>query len=282
MSNEALEKVLIGGDLAALSPQDRMAYYSAVCRSLGLNPLTRPFDYIELWDSARRHRRLTLYAKKDATDQLRKLHGISIPQDQITTEMIGGVFVVRAAAQSADGRTDTDVGAAAVEGLQGESLANAIMKAYTKAKRRVTLSICGLGWLDETEIDSIPHATASSTVAVAASNSISTDSQAPLDAQRISELCSALGRTPDQLDQWCARKFKGRKLSDLRPDERQSVIQMLERTLATDLIKKIEERFQFHGWDEQDRKRYLADKCPQADLTQASIADLAAIYAEVQ
>ncbi len=26
----------------------------------------------------------------------------------------------------------------------------------TKAKRRVTLSICGLGWLDETEVESIP------------------------------------------------------------------------------------------------------------------------------
>jgi len=31
------------------------------------------------------------------------------------------------------------------------------MKAETKAKRRVTLSIAGLGWLDETELDTIPH-----------------------------------------------------------------------------------------------------------------------------
>jgi hypothetical protein len=29
------------------------------------------------------------------------------------------------------------------------------MKAVTKAKRRVTLSICGLGWLDESEIETI-------------------------------------------------------------------------------------------------------------------------------
>ncbi|HEX2513187.1 MAG TPA: hypothetical protein VH257_00680, partial [Chloroflexota bacterium] len=28
----------------------------------------------------------------------------------------------------------------------------------TKAKRRVTLSICGLGWLDESEVDSVPVA----------------------------------------------------------------------------------------------------------------------------
>ena len=32
------------------------------------------------------------------------------------------------------------------------------MKAETKAKRRATLSICGLGMLDETEIETIPDA----------------------------------------------------------------------------------------------------------------------------
>ena len=37
-------------------------------------------------------------------------------------------------------------------------LVNAKLKAITKAKRRVTLSICGLGFLDETEIDTIPSA----------------------------------------------------------------------------------------------------------------------------
>jgi hypothetical protein len=45
-----------------------------------------------------------------------------------------------------------------VGGLKGEALANAEMKAVTKAKRRLTLSICGLGWLDETEISTVPDA----------------------------------------------------------------------------------------------------------------------------
>jgi hypothetical protein len=31
------------------------------------------------------------------------------------------------------------------------------MKAETKAKRRVTLSLAGLGWLDETELETIPQ-----------------------------------------------------------------------------------------------------------------------------
>src|SRR5690606_25662498 len=39
--------------------------------------------------------------------------------------------------------------------LKGEALANLRMKAVTKAKRRVTLSICGLGILDESELDTL-------------------------------------------------------------------------------------------------------------------------------
>jgi hypothetical protein len=39
-----------------------------------------------------------------------------------------------------------------IEGLKGEALANALMKAETKAKRRATLSAVGLGMMDESEI----------------------------------------------------------------------------------------------------------------------------------
>jgi hypothetical protein len=42
-----------------------------------------------------------------------------------------------------------------VAGLRGEALANAQMKALTKAKRRATLSICGLGFLDETDSEAV-------------------------------------------------------------------------------------------------------------------------------
>jgi len=53
---------------------------------------------------------------------------------------------------------DQAKGAVVIGNLKGEAKANAIMKAETKAKRRVTLSICGMGWTDESEIDSIPNA----------------------------------------------------------------------------------------------------------------------------
>lgn len=145
-----MERVIAAGDLAKLTAQERVLYYRQVCESVGLNPLTRPFEYITL------NGKLTLYARKDATDQLRKLGGVSIFRMEEAT--LEGVHTCRAYARVPDGREDTALGAVSVEGLRGEALANALMKAETKAKRRVTLSICGLGFLDETEVETVPSA----------------------------------------------------------------------------------------------------------------------------
>lgn len=144
-----MEKVVIEGDLSKLTPQERMFYYNQVCKSLNLNPLTQPFAYIRL------NGKLTLYAKKDATDQLRNLNKISIIK--LETSVIDGVYVVTAHARSKDGQEDVSTGAVSIQGLKGDALANAMLKAETKSKRRVTLSLCGLGLTDESEIDSIPN-----------------------------------------------------------------------------------------------------------------------------
>lgn len=144
------EQVVIKGDLSKLTEQQRMAYYSEVCRSLGLNPLTRPFEYINL------NGKLTLYATRAAADQLRSLRGITITS--LDPRQVGDLFVVVATGRDRTGREDSSTGAVTVAGLRGEALANAMMKAETKAKRRLTLSLAGLGMSDETEVDSIPGA----------------------------------------------------------------------------------------------------------------------------
>ena len=151
-----LEGVMIRGDLAQLNEQERVTYYKTVCESLSLNPMTKPFDYIKLSG------KLTLYAKRDCADQLRALHGVSIKV--ISKEEIDGVYIVSVAAQNKYGRHDEDTGAVSIAGLKGEARADAILKAITKAKRRVTLSICGLGWIDEVEADGIPGKTVKHTL----------------------------------------------------------------------------------------------------------------------
>lgn len=145
-----VESVLIKGDLSSLSSEQRGNYYMQVCESVGLNPLTKPFEYITL------NGKLTLYALRTCTDQLRTVHKVSVESMDETER--DGVFIVTAKVRNGEGRTDMAKGAVNISGLKGDNLANALMKAETKAKRRATLSICGLGMLDETEVETIPNA----------------------------------------------------------------------------------------------------------------------------
>lgn len=145
---EIMETVLIKGDLSKLDTSERNQYYFSLCESIGLNPLTQPLEYITL------NGKLRLYAKKDCTEQLRVIHNVSVTD--LSEKERDGVFIVTAKVMNGDGRSDIATGAVNIKGLSGEVLANALMKAETKAKRRATLSICGLGFLDETEVDDIP------------------------------------------------------------------------------------------------------------------------------
>src|SRR5882724_2568040 len=72
VSGELLERVVVGGDLSKLTSEERVRFYAAVCKSVGLNPLTQPFQFLYLQN------KMTLYARKEATEQLRELHGVSV------------------------------------------------------------------------------------------------------------------------------------------------------------------------------------------------------------
>lgn len=143
----SIEQALVQGNLAGLNPEQRVQYYLRVCDSLGLNPHTQPFDYITL------NGKLRLYALRTATDQLRKINGVSVTA--VREAVTDDVLTVTVEVSDKEGRRDLDTGCVSLAGLKGEALANARMKALTKAKRRATLSLCGLGWLDETEAESV-------------------------------------------------------------------------------------------------------------------------------
>lgn len=148
----ALESYIAAGDIGKLGPEQRIALYRAVCESLGLNPLTQPFQYLVLSGKT------VLYATKSCTEQLRQIHGVSVVS--MAKEVVGDILTVTVAVRERTGREDISTGSVSLAGLKGDNLANAHMKAETKAKRRATLSICGLAVLDESEIDSIPGAVA--------------------------------------------------------------------------------------------------------------------------
>jgi len=143
-----IQELVLRGDLSMMNGAQKVEYYNKFCQALGLNPLTQPFQIIKFQGKEK------LYATKDCTEQLRKIHGVGITD--VTSTQLNGVFIVTAKAVDKTGKLDAATGAVNIEGLKGENLANALMKAETKAKRRVTLSICGLGILDEAELDTMP------------------------------------------------------------------------------------------------------------------------------
>ncbi len=147
---DVMEAVLGSGDVSKLTAPQRVEYLTAVCKSLGLNPLTLPLAFQQLGGKT------VLYARRECGDQLRRLHGVNI--EIVSREKIDELLVVTARATDKTGRQDESIGAISTKDLKGEALANAMMKCETKAKRRVTLSICGLGVMDELEVESVQRA----------------------------------------------------------------------------------------------------------------------------
>lgn len=164
-NGELMEKVILGNDLSGLTGMEKTQYVRNVCHTIGLNPVTKPIQLIKFQGKE------VPYFTKDATEQLRKLHKVSLSIKE--AKVIDDIYMVIAEACLPDGRTDSSTGAIVISGLKGDAKANAIMKAETKAKRRVTLSICGLGFMDESELETLPNVNrrqAPATVAVNAIN----------------------------------------------------------------------------------------------------------------
>lgn len=146
----SLFALVTNGDCKALNDAQKLQYYKARCDAAGLDYRAQPFQFISL------NGRLVLYALKACTDQLSAKHGIRCEiLSQVSEE---GIRVVTVRATAADGRQTDEIGAVSVKGLGGEALCNAYMKASTKAKRRAILAVCGLGMLDESELDTVPGA----------------------------------------------------------------------------------------------------------------------------
>jgi hypothetical protein len=119
---------------------------------MGLDPFTKPFDILRL------NGKEVLYCTRSGTQQLNKLHKVSHLITSRDTNAEAGVYIVTSKASLPDGRCTESIGAVNIAGLKGEAYANAIMKAETKAKRRATLDLLGLGVLDESEAETIPNA----------------------------------------------------------------------------------------------------------------------------
>lgn len=220
-----LAEVFVSNNLASLNDQEKSSYYMRVCDSVGLNPSTRPFEFVNIKG------KVVLYATKGCTDQLRKIHGVSI--ETVSKEVKGDVFVVEVKATDSTGRVDFDLGVVTIAGLKGDEFGNAIMKAITKAKRRVTMSICGLGMLDETEIETIPNAAKLPPMLTLpkVANKVEEpvgDAYEPEDAQKVILLEEIeeifQGFPPSDVGKWLLKNYKKNVFAELTADELRDAI----------------------------------------------------------
>ena len=147
-TGRVIESLVARGDISDLSPCDRAKYYLQMCEMLGLTAATQPFAILRL------NGKEILYPTRGATDQLAAIH-------RLNREIIDGPKVIDVAGTKMiyavcrvthpNGRIETACATVALS-----DPLTAMMKAETKAKRRATLSILGLGMLDETEVNDIP------------------------------------------------------------------------------------------------------------------------------
>jgi hypothetical protein len=149
-----LESLILNGDLSQLSPPQKVQWYQMRCEAAGLDPVTKPFDYLRLSGKE------VLYATKTCTEQLCEKRKLST--EIVDENFANNLYRVRARVIGPDGRHTDNIGVVSATG-GGDAMANAMMKAVTKAFRRAVLSHCGMGMLDETEIETIHGARTGST-----------------------------------------------------------------------------------------------------------------------
>ena len=146
-----ISHLMTTGDISKMTKAQKDQFLIDLARAHNLMPWPPPFMIIPGQGGKE-----IIYANKSCADQLRKIHGISIEiVFQGALPENPDIYCVRAKATDRDGRTDEEAGTVWTKGKVGDDLSNAILRAYTKAKRRVTYSISGLSLLDETEVQSM-------------------------------------------------------------------------------------------------------------------------------
>lgn len=147
LDSDIINKLVLSGDCSKMTSEQKIQYMAYRCKSLDIDLAEKPFEYIKL------NGKEVLYATKACTDALCRTR--KIRREVSSRDKIEDIYMVVARATDDTGRYDESIGAVSISNLRGDALANAIMKAETKAKRRAVLSLCGLGMLDETELETI-------------------------------------------------------------------------------------------------------------------------------
>lgn len=132
------------GSIHQLTNPEKRELLAKLCNSLGLNQYIMPF---RIYRDMQGHE--FIYATKECCAELRHLHHINILTE--SHSIIDGMCIASVSGNNKYGRVDSEIGAIHIDSLVGQDKANGVMWAMTKAKRRLTLSLAGLGVLADVE-----------------------------------------------------------------------------------------------------------------------------------
>ena len=178
LSEDALNNIILNGDISGLKDSEKLIYYKRICERYGLDPVGKPFQIIKFQDGKQ-----TLYCTREGCQQLSFINNVShqITDRQIQETTEGKIFLVTARAVLPTGRFSESIGAVPLYKADGrwinqqppkksyfetngkyirliaDNYCNALMKTETKAKRRATLDLLGLGIMEEQEVETIPN-----------------------------------------------------------------------------------------------------------------------------
>src|SRR3990167_10049993 len=94
LPNEIMNKIVMKGDLSNLTEAQKLQYYGAMCERLGIDPMTQPFQLLNLQG---KH---VLYCTKSGAEQLNKKYGVS--HEIRKKDNIDGMYVVEVRASTQD------------------------------------------------------------------------------------------------------------------------------------------------------------------------------------
>lgn len=136
-SIDAMHAAMTAGDLSKLSKEEQAIVYLETCRDLGLNWRTKPFLIVNVRGGGAQ-----LYPTVEGLEQLAAIHNVSTTITQHGP--VGDLYLVRIRASLPSGRSAEKSGMVTIKGLSGDTLANAIMKAESKAYRRAVRAVVSL------------------------------------------------------------------------------------------------------------------------------------------
>jgi hypothetical protein len=144
----ARDHVIATNDLGKLAPRQRVGLVLRLCETLGLNVLSRPFEFLVL------DGKVVLYPTKSCTEQLGRLHQISVKK--VRQANVGDLHVVEVEGRLPNGTTNfaskyVSLRDSRGNPLAGQKLGDAIAKAETGAKRRLILSMVGLAGVPDAD-----------------------------------------------------------------------------------------------------------------------------------